>query len=334
MRRSVLGIFLCRWLLRASLLLRLKRGNSAVYSKTRSRSRHSAGSAAWLAPWKVRVFPAGFVSTLAGPEPRTRRTQQSPHGGHAPSPSPRPHRLSTSQTLGYSSPTCFPRSAADCFWRPEPRPRASEPWRHCSALAPNSRLCHLHGTAENPQPLARIPISRDPPPSARGLLPSTQFPISPDPSQPRPCSPQSGPCFSQPSSPSARLSLNLGPAPLSPALPQPNSSSARSPSDRALLPSALLTLRPLPLSPDPAPLGPDPGSPQPSSVTTAFGTSFSIKAQQGGPMKGRGFTGRQKCHGQPALSLLWHLQEDQAAAACVQGSKSTPRLLSGWLFSP
>lgn len=245
MRRSVLGIFLCRWLLRAPLLLRLKRGNSAVYSKTRSRSRHSAGSAAWLAPWKVRGFPAGFVSSLAGPEPRTRRTQQSPHGGHAPSPSPRPHRLSTSQTLGYSSPTCFPRSAADCFRRPEPRPRASEPWRHCSALAPNSRLCHLHGTAENPQPLARIPISRDPPP------------------QPVVCSPQ-------PSSPSAWIPLSPGPAPLSlgpaslsPVPPQPGSLLTW-----ALLPSARLSHSPTP--PQPAPPQTGPCSPQPCLSSDRF----------------------------------------------------------------
>lgn len=67
LRRSVLGIFLCRPLLGAPLLLCLKRGNSSVYAKTR-RLRHSAGSAACLAPWKVRDFPAGLVGTLAESE--------------------------------------------------------------------------------------------------------------------------------------------------------------------------------------------------------------------------------------------------------------------------
>lgn len=150
MRRSVLGIFLCRWLLRAPLLLRLKRGNSAVDPKTRSRSCHSAGSASWLAPWKVRGFPAGFVSTLAGPEPRTGRTQQSPHGGHAPSPSPRPHRLSTSQTLGYSSPTCFPAQPLTAFGAPnlgpEPlNPRATiQPWPQTPACVTSTAQLRTH----------------------------------------------------------------------------------------------------------------------------------------------------------------------------------------------
>lgn len=210
-------------------------------------------------------LPCRVCEHSGGTRTQNRKNSAESTRGTRPFPEPTAPPPLHKPDLGLLQPDLLPRSAADCFRRPEPRPRASEPSRHYSALAPNSRLCHLHGTAENPQPLARIPISRDPPPSARGLLPSTQFPISLDPSQPRPCSPLSGPCFSQLSSPPARLSLNLGPAPLSPALPQPNSSSARSPSDRALLPSALLTLRPLPLSPDPAPLGPDPGSPQPSS---------------------------------------------------------------------
>lgn len=164
-----------------------------------------------------------------------------------------------------------------------------EPWRHSSAPAPNSRLCHLHATAGNPHPSARIPISRDPPHSGLGLLPSTQLPISPDPSQPRPCSPQPGSLLTwallpQPSFPSAQLPLSLGPAPLSPAPPQPGpcSSQLSSPSARALLPqpappqtgpcspqpsspSACSTSAQLPLSPGPAPLSPEPAPFSPAS---------------------------------------------------------------------
>lgn len=184
------------------------------------------------------AWPLGrFGISLRGwsalwPNPNTTRTPESrsqeprgARGGHAPSPpGPRLH-----QTSGYSSPDQPPlRSAADCSRRPEPRRRASEPWRHYSALATNSRLCL---------------------PPRHSWEPTV---LSPAPHHPGPTTTP----YTRPGSPSAQLSLNHRSAPLLPLSlrsPQPGSLSG---------PQSQPSLPPVPPS-TPAPIAPaPPGSPR------------------------------------------------------------------------